>query len=123
MNRRGEQWFDEAAGPLARPYTVTGGRTRSSNYPLDLITLVVAMTPANAVAHLEPEHRRVLHLCQQPTSVAEVGAKMDLPLPVVKVLLSDLIEANHIIFRAAAPESAAPDQNILQAVLDGIRKL
>lgn len=120
---RGEQWFDEAAGPLARPYTVTGGRTRSTNYPLDLITLVVAMSSVDAHGRLEPEHRRVLRLCQQPISVAEVAARMDLPLPVVKVLLSDLIEQQHIIFRAAAPSSEAPDQHLLQAVLDGIRKL
>lgn len=120
---RDEQWFDEAAGPLARPYTVTGGRTRSTNYPLDLITLVVAMSAADAHGRLEPEHRKVLTLCQQPISVAEVAARMDLPLPVVKVLLSDLIEQKHIIFRAAAPSSEAPDQHLLQAVLDGIRKL
>lgn len=123
MSGPGEHWFDDAAGPLARPYTVTGGRTRSANYPLDLITLVVAMSPPDTPTVFETEHRRILRLCRQPISVAEVGARMDLPLPVVKVLLSDLIEQQHLIFREAEPPSQAPDQHLLQAVLDGIRKL
>jgi|SRR5699024_5638633 len=123
MTERGEQWFDDAAGSLARPYTVTGGRTRSANYPLDLITLVVAMSSPESPVGLESEHRRILWLCQQPLSVAEVGARMDLPLPVVKVLLSDLIEQQHLIFRSSTQRSEAPDQHLLQAVLDGIRKL
>ncbi|MDT8911754.1 DUF742 domain-containing protein [Amycolatopsis sp. PS_44_ISF1] len=118
-----ETWFDEEAGPLVRSYAVTGGRTRSGRFALDLITLVVALHPVPESGVGEPEHARILGLCQQPASVAEVAARVDLPLPVVKVLLSDLIERNLVLFRTAAPASEAPSQHVLQAVLDGIRKL
>jgi hypothetical protein len=55
--------------------------------------------------------------------VAEVAARVDLPLPVVKVMLSDLIEQNLVLFRTAAPAQETPNRHVLQAVLDGIRKL
>ncbi|MBQ1161307.1 DUF742 domain-containing protein, partial [Streptomyces sp. A73] len=37
-------WFDDAAGPVVRPYAMTRGRTRSGaeGAQLDLIALVVA---------------------------------------------------------------------------------
>jgi predicted metal-dependent HD superfamily phosphohydrolase len=54
---------------------------------------------------------------------AEVAARVDLPLPVVKVMLSDLIEQNLVLFRTAAPVNETPNKHVLQAVLDGIRKL
>jgi hypothetical protein len=123
MTGRHEAWFDEAAGPLVRPYAVTGGRTRSDTLGLDLITLVVAMRSAAEAAGMEPEYGRILRLCQHPTSVAEVAARVDLPLPVVKVLLSDLIEEGHVLFRTAAPVTETPSKHVLQAVLNGIRKL
>ena len=114
-----EAWFDD---PLVRPYAVTGGRTRSSTLGLDLITLVVAMrTPAEV--DLEPEYAKTLHVCQQPISVAEVSAKLNLPLQVVKVVLSDLITQGLVIFRSANMTNETPSQQVLQAVLDGIRRL
>jgi hypothetical protein len=114
-------WFDEAAGPLVRPYAMTGGRTRPGQADLDLITLVVASTRAAAAdpAQLSPEYASILSLCRQPTSIAEISAHLALPLGVVKVLIGDLIERRLVIFRPAL----TPDNDVLQAVLNGIRKL
>ncbi|MEU6641228.1 DUF742 domain-containing protein [Saccharomonospora sp. NPDC046836] len=123
MTEQDEAWFDEAAGPLVRPYAVTGGRTRSDQFGLDMITLVVSLMSVTEAAGLPPEYAKIVRLCQRPLSVAEVAAHIDLPLPVVKVLLSDLIEQNYVIFRRAAPVSETPNKHVLQAVLDGIRKL
>jgi hypothetical protein len=123
MTVRDEAWLDDAAGPLIRPYTLTGGRTRTDKIGLDLLTLVVALTSVADAANLPPEYARIIRLAQQPLSVAEVAAYVELPLPVVKVLLGDLIEQQHVIFRSATPLTAHPDERILQAVLDGIRKL
>ncbi|PRX45454.1 uncharacterized protein DUF742 [Prauserella shujinwangii] len=123
MSGQGEAWFDDAAGPLVRPYAVTGGRTRTDNFGLDLITLVVALPSVAEAAGMAPEYAKIVRLCQRPMSVAEVAARIDLPLPVVKVLLSDLIEQNYVIYRSAAPATDTPNKHVLQAVLDGIRKL
>lgn len=119
MSTPTEAWFDD---PLVRPYAVTGGRTKSSQLGLDLITLVVALRTPDQV-DLEPEYAMALRVCQQPISVAEVSAKVNLPLQVVKVVLSDLITQGLVIFRSAAPANERPSQHVLQAVLDGIRRL
>jgi len=118
---RGDTWFDEAAGPLVRPYAMTRGRTRSGHAELQMITLVVAMqqvTPT-LTATLDPEHLQIFSLCQRATSVAEVSAEMHLPLSVVKILLGDLIESRLVSFRSAV----RPDVKVLQAVINGIRQL
>lgn len=120
---RGRFWFDDAAGPLVRPYAVTRGRTHSPQYELEMITLVVAVQrndhPPAARLGLDPEHQEILTRCQRPTSVAEISAGLALPLSVVKILIGDLIERQLVIFRAAA----TPDLHVLQAVINGIRRL
>jgi len=115
-----DRWFDEEAGPLVRPYAMTGGRTRSEQADLELITLVVASRRRHAEPDsMGPEYLRILTLCQNPTSVAEISAQLELPLGVVKVLLGDLIDQKLVNFRAAL----TPDNEVLQAVLNGIRRL
>jgi hypothetical protein len=120
MNR-GQIWFDDAAGPLVRPYAVTRGRTSSPQVELEMITLVVALQPADdpSLPRLDPEHLEILARCRRPTSVAELSAGLALPLSVVKILIGDLIERQLVLFRA----SVAPDVHVLQAVINGIRRL
>jgi hypothetical protein len=119
-----DSWFDEDAGPLVRPFAMTRGRTRPGRYDLDMITLVVAVGGAPGDPGREPEHARILAACQRPVSVAEVSAAVDLPMVVVKVLLSDLIERGELLFRSP-PRDQTPttDRRVLQAVLDGVRNL
>ncbi len=119
MARGEDVWFDEEAGPLVRPYAVTGGRTRSVQAELDLVTMIVISRRRAEPGSLDPEYELILALCQIPTSVAEISAKLNLPLGVVKVLIGDLIERRLLIFRAAL----TPDNEVLQKVLNGIRKL
>lgn len=117
-----ETWFDEAAGPLVRPYAVTGGRTRPSGRELDLITLVVAV-PAEESPAAAPDHERVLDACAEPQSVAEVAAHLELPLGVAKVLISDLLDRGRLEVRSDWGTSVAPDTQVIQQVLDGIKTL
>ncbi|SHK80418.1 Protein of unknown function [Nocardiopsis flavescens] len=111
-------------GSLVRPYTLTRGRVRpSATGPrLDLITIVVAARDRGE-RRLDPECRAILELCRRPISVAEVSARLDIPLTVVRVLLGDLLAAGDIRTRAATPAARLPEKKVLQAVLDGIRRL
>jgi hypothetical protein len=86
-----------------------------------MITLVVAIHPGNGV--LDREYAEILRLCQRPLSVAEISAQLDMALAVVKILIGDLIEEGHLLFRAPPTAVDNPDLDILQAVLDGIRRL
>ncbi|NKQ52490.1 DUF742 domain-containing protein [Amycolatopsis sp. K13G38] len=109
-------------GPVVRPYFLTGGRSRPARTDLELITLVVSVTDGIREA-VSPEHAEIVRLCEQPCSVAEVSALMSLPLMVVKVLLSDLIDRGYLIHRSPPPANEIPSRELLQAVLDGIRRL
>ncbi|MGP3981686.1 DUF742 domain-containing protein [Streptomyces sp. KR80] len=126
--RYSSHWYDHEAGPLVRPYTLTGGRTRpgACTAPLDLITLVSTDDRAASAdaARLGPEHRTLLDLCRsEAQSVADLAADTDLPVGVVRVLLGDLLDLGCV--RVSMPVSPAhlPDENILREVIDGLRAL
>ena len=122
MKMENEVWFDEDAGPLVRPYAVARGRTRPTRHDLEMTTLVVAVK-ADRHVNVDREYAHIIRISRRPLSVAEISATLNLPLAVVKVLLSDLIDWGLIIFRSPPRASDIPRTELLQAVLDGIRKL
>lgn len=116
--------YDEEAGPVVRPYAVTGGRTRADHQVLDLVALVAASGVRARSAHrLVAEHHRILALsAAEALSLAELSAYLDLPLGVVRVLLGDLLAAELVVVhRPPAPDVLASDQSLLEAVIDGLR--
>ncbi len=115
---------DAPAGPLVRPYTMTKGRTRpgAEGRGLDLITIVMAASDRSDRSR-DPELQAILALCRRPISVAEISARLEMPLTVVKVLLGDLVAEGDVHTRAAMPVTQLPEKKVLQAVLDGIRRL
>lgn len=124
----GSQWYDHEAGPLVRPYAVTGGRTAPgpSGARFDLIALV-ALDPAAPAAGdptLGPEHRALIDLCRPETqSVAELAAGADLPVGVVRVLLGDLLERGRVTVSRPVPPAHLPDERVLREVIAGLRAL
>jgi hypothetical protein len=86
-----------------------------------MITLIVATqaVPHDLTGRLGPEHLQILSMCSRPTSVAELSAGLGLPLSVVKILIGDLIDLRLVLFRSAT----TPDPHVLQAVINGIRRL
>ncbi|MFH8610945.1 DUF742 domain-containing protein [Streptomyces sp. NPDC018029] len=125
----GSQWYDNEAGPLVRPYAMTGGRTRPGprGVRFDLIALVTLddTTPEHDdTSGLGPEHRALIELCRAETqSVAELAAGADLPVGVVRVLLGDLLEAGRVKISRPVPPAQLPDEKILREVIDGLRAL
>jgi Protein of unknown function (DUF742) len=115
-----DAWLDGDAGRLVRPYAVTNGRTKPS-LKLDLMSMVVA-TGTGVTSVLEPDHIYVLGLCERPSSVAEIAARIRLPAVVAKVLLSDLADCGAV--RTAAPQTStgASDRNLLEKLLDGLQR-
>ncbi|MFE1439871.1 DUF742 domain-containing protein [Streptomyces sp. NPDC058739] len=126
---RGSQWYDVEAGPLVRPYAMTGGRTKPGpgGARLDLIALVTldpAAPRAEDVVDLGPEHRSLTDLCRTETqSVAELAAGADLPVGVVRVLLGDLLELGCVTVTRPVPPAQLPDERILREVIAGLRAL
>jgi DNA-binding transcriptional ArsR family regulator len=125
MDSRQEDWLGDSSGPVVRPYALTAGRTRPSGATIDLIALVTAVRRSSLdreQLELEPEHLRLLTLCRLPVSVAELASDLDLPLGVVRILLSDLRERGLISIHQPA-QTGLSDVRILQEVADALRKL
>jgi hypothetical protein len=83
-------------GTLVRPFYVTGGRTHPVHDGLRLHTLVTAR-PSALHAPLRFEGRRIVEVCQKPTSVAEVAARLGVPVGVARVLIADLMADGYVI--------------------------
>ena len=88
-----------------------------------MMTMVTAVRGVQASAHeLEPEHLALLRLCRLPASVADLAADTDLPLGVIRILLSDMRERRFIAVHQPAAESRT-DPRLLREVVDGLRRL
>jgi hypothetical protein len=117
-----DDFGDEAA--IVRPYAWTGGRTKA-NYELRLETLISTTELAREQTRLvQLEHRSVSALCRYPLSVAEVAAKLSIPLGVARVVLSDMAELGLIsIHRTFADDDIAAHLVLMERVLSGLRRL
>ncbi|WP_457511719.1 DUF742 domain-containing protein [Streptomyces sp. TE33382] len=105
-----------------RPYGLTGGRTEPAHL-LPPGTLLRVRAEAEPFTVAGPESTTVLRLCAQgPCSVAEIVGVLreyEVPVLVVKVLLSDLIDAG-ILELVAAVSGAGADPAFLRRVLNGM---
>jgi Protein of unknown function (DUF742) len=124
----------QQAGPSAtpteakrfvRPYALTGGRTRSRGTNLALETLITTTEAGReAAAKLAPEPRQIVLLCSQPLSIAEISARLGVPLGVARVLASDLradglVEATH----SPTVDDGEDLKSVLERVLHGLESL
>lgn len=80
--------------------------------------------PPEQDALLTPEHVEILALCGGvPQSVAEIAAGLDLAIGVVRVLVSDLAEAELVTVTRPVPPAELPDESVLRDVIEGLRAL
>lgn len=116
------------SGPLVRRNAVTGGRTEPvGDEVLDLVDVVVASDMAGKadddLMRYTPEHRKILDLCQRPTTIADIAADTTLPAAVVRALLADLILQGTITVVRSRPAAQLPGNDVLKEILDGLRGL
>ena len=120
-----DRWLDREAGPVVRPYAATRGRTApAAGTSLGLIDVVVAALDPDPPPGLRlgPEHRQILARCRRPITVVNLASDVNLPVGVVRVLLSDL--SQHGIVRVlATPRGPVTNERLLRDVLDGLQAL
>ena len=108
-----------------RPYAVTKGRTAPApgSY-VGLIDVVTAVADPRLPAdtRLSRDHRRLLSYCRQPVTVVDLASDIDLPVGVVRVLLSDLKQYGALRV-VATPGGPATHERLLRDVLDGLQTL
>jgi len=119
---RDDGWLDRNEGPVVRPYALTGGRTRPTGEAIDMLALVSSTdTPVDELI-LEPEYLAVMRQCRPPKPVADLASDLNLPLGVVRILLSDMREHGLITIRPPA-KGRLTDPQVLKDVADALRRL
>jgi len=104
---------------------MTKGRTLPSQgaASFGLIDVVVATSQRPPEGfRLSPEHRRILGVSRSPVTVVDVASDLELPVGVVRVLLSDLSEHGMVSIRPAR-QGPVTDARLLRDVLDGLQAL
>ena len=115
---------DRDAGPAARfvrPYTITAGRT-DAKVDLPLEATLRRQRRHGADNGLSGGALQVLDACDT-RSVAEVSALVSMPIGVVRVLLSDLIEQGLVHVQATITDDSSKDERIelIERTLRGLR--
>jgi hypothetical protein len=120
---------DEPTGALVRPYAVTRGRTRPR---LEIaLEALVETTPQGRAGGFNRgghgrEHQHIAALCDgRLQSLAEIAARMQLPLGVARVLIADMAAEGLVAVHqpASLDENEAVGTELLERVLSGLRRL
>jgi hypothetical protein len=113
---------DDPSELQARPYLVTGGRTRARVESLAMETIIVRAAPSHRVAPLASfETGRILDACIVPMSVAEVAARLHLPLTVALVLAGDLVADGLLL--ASTSSTSQDDVTFIERLIAGVAAL
>jgi hypothetical protein len=106
-----------------RPYAMTGGRTRPTHDVLEIETLVSTASSVNLTPKLTVEQRAIAVLCHDLLSIAEVSAKLHLPLGVVRVLVGDMADERLVMVHRPAHAGDRPGLVLLERVLYGLQSI
>jgi hypothetical protein len=115
--------FEADPGPFLRPYAMTEGRTEPSGPDLAIEDLVGSAGRAEPPSWLSLEHQSIAHACRETLSVAELAARVDLPLGVTRVLVGDLASHGMVTVHRAPSHSGGPNVALLEQVLHGLQRL
>jgi Protein of unknown function (DUF742) len=113
---------------FVRPYALTLGRTRPARPPgadeLEIETLVSTTAIGEAaLGTLALERRSITLLCRDILSIAEIAAKLDVPLGVARVLVGDMAEEGYVLVHRPQRTGDRPDLALLERVLYGLREI
>jgi hypothetical protein len=110
---------------LVRPYTLTAGRTGTD---VDLPLEAPVQTLQAGLAHRWPAgdaRSKILQLCTASPSVAEISARLDLPVGVARVLVGDLVTAGYLRVQRTLTDRSTRDERheLIGRTLRGLRAL
>ena len=105
-----------------RPYVLTSGRAHPSRNTIRPETLLVVDPDAPRLIGPTTQQKALLEMCRGMLSLAEAAAHLGLAVSLVVVLASDLVDSGHLQIRSA-PRHTPPPAELLEKVLDGLRKL
>ncbi|MEC3981485.1 DUF742 domain-containing protein [Amycolatopsis sp. H20-H5] len=105
-----------------RPYALTGGRTAARHQLLVETLISVPRYDPSLSDALMPESRQLYERARVRMSIAELSVGLDLPLGVVRVLISDLASQGAVFVHPTA-HAYHHDSTMLERILDGLKRL
>jgi hypothetical protein len=120
---------DEPTGALVRPYAVTRGRTRPKlAIAIEALveTTVRGRTAGSRTGGSGQEQQYIANLCDgRLQSLAEIAARMQLPLGVARVIIADMAADGLVaVYEPTSFEdNDAVGTELLERVLSGLRRL
>jgi hypothetical protein len=115
----------EVEASLVRPYTLTAGRTNTRvNLPLEAPIRTLEFGPAPRWPGNDVR-AKILGLGVDSPSVAEIAARLSLPLGVARVLIGDLVTQGYMRVQTTLGESVTTDERreLIGRTLRGLRAL
>ena len=106
-----------------RPYAMTGGRTRPTHDDLEIETLVSTTSVGEQTPKLTVKQRAIAALCHEILSIAEVSARLRLPLGVIRILVGDMADEHLVMVHRPAQAGDHPDRALLERVLDALHSI
>jgi hypothetical protein len=120
---------DEPTGALVRPYAVTRGRTRP-RLEIAIEALIETTgrgrSAGSRSASQGQEQQFIANLCDgRVQSLAEIAARLHLPLGVARVLIADMAAEGlvSVYEPTSLDENEAVGTELLERVLSGLRRL
>ena len=110
---------------LVRPYTLTAGRTGTD---VDLPLEAPVQTLQAGLVHQWPAddvRGKIIALCASTLSVAEISARLDLPVGVARVLIGDLVTSDYLrVHRTLTDRSTGDERHeLIGRTLRGLKAL
>jgi hypothetical protein len=102
---------------------MTGGRTRPTHDDLEIEALVSTTSVGEQTPKLTVEQRAIAALCHDILSIAEVSARLHLPLGVIRVLVGDMADEHLVMVYRPAKAGDRPDLALLERVLYGLHTI
>src|SRR6266508_1899266 len=92
-----------------RPSAMTGWRTRPTHTDLEIEALVATTAIGQQTPKLTVEQRDIAALCHDILSIAEISARLHLPLGVIRVLVGDMADERLVMVHRPAQAGDRPD--------------
>ncbi len=117
-----EEFVDPESAQV-RAYAITRGRSQAAVHLAFETMLQATSTGRDPVRHERFERLSILQLCrEEPLSVAELSARLHLPIGVVRVVAADLLLEGHLeAFQTS--EHVADDVFLITRLIAGVRAL
>jgi hypothetical protein len=120
-----EESREDPRGALVRPYAVSRGRTEPARDIAIEAILVTTFRGRQEAMYAGRDKHMIASMCDgRPQSLAEVAARMRMPLGVTRVLVSDMTVDGLLALHEPDFDDNYDDRlDMLERVLSGLRRL